>query len=118
MNVRGAEAVLQSVKNVFSSLFTERAISCRVHQGFRHAKVAILAGVQRLVRSCLGASGVMFTLDTESEFPNVLLITATYGLGEFLVQGVVSRDEFYVYKQGVDQGRTGTSVSSRPGPRP
>ncbi len=79
LNVQGAEAVLQSVKNVSSSLFTDRAISYRVHHGFRHAEVAVSAGVQRMVRSDLGASGVMFTLDTESGFPDVVLITATYG---------------------------------------
>ena len=90
---------------VFASLFNDRAIAYRVHQGFEHAQVAISVGVQHMVRSDLGASGVMFTLDTESGFRDVVFITASYGLGEMVVQGAVNPDEFYVYKPALRAGR-------------
>ena len=105
LNVRGVDAVLGSVKRVFASLYNDRAIAYRVHQGFEHSGVALSAGVQRMVRSDLGTSGVMFTIDTESGFEDVVLITASYGLGELLVQGQVNPDEFYVYKQNLEAGR-------------
>ncbi|MGH6781597.1 MAG: PEP/pyruvate-binding domain-containing protein, partial [Sphingomonadaceae bacterium] len=98
LNVQGAEAVLAATHQVFASLFNDRAIAYRVHQGFDHAQVAICAGVQHMVRSDLGASGVMFTLDTESGFRDAVFITAAWGLGELVVQGAVNPDEFYVYK--------------------
>jgi pyruvate,water dikinase len=98
LNVSGIEAVLARIKDVFASLFNDRAIAYRVHQGFDHAQVALSAGIQRMVRSDLGASGVMFTMDTESGFRDAVLITASYGLGESVVQGAVNPDEFYVYK--------------------
>ncbi len=105
LNVHGIEPVLQAVKHVFASLFNDRAISYRVHQGFAHSDVALSAGIQRMVRSDIGASGVMFTLDTESGFPDVVFITAAYGLGETVVQGAVNPDEFYVYKPTLRQGK-------------
>src|SRR5215468_6928323 len=105
LNVRGADAVLKAMHEVFASLFTDRAISYRVHQGFDHAAVALSVGVQQMVRSDLGASGVMFTLDTDSGFRDVVLITSAYGLGETVVQGAVNPDEFYVYKNGLAAGR-------------
>jgi pyruvate,water dikinase len=98
LNVSGIEAVLARIKDVFASLFNDRAIAYRVHQGFDHAQVALSAGIQRMVRSDLSASGVMFTMDTESGFRDAVLITASYGLGESVVQGAVNPDEFYVYK--------------------
>lgn len=98
LNVRGEQAVIKAVKQVFSSLYNDRAIAYRVHQGFDHAEVALSVGIQRMVRSDLGASGVVFTLDTESGFKDVVFITASYGLGETVVQGSVNPDEFYVYK--------------------
>ncbi|MGD8575094.1 MAG: phosphoenolpyruvate synthase, partial [Gammaproteobacteria bacterium] len=98
LNVRGLDNVLLAVKEVFASLFNDRAIAYRVHHGFKHADVALSAGIQHMVRSDVGASGVMFTLDTESGFPDVVFITASYGLGETVVQGAVNPDEFYVYK--------------------
>lgn len=98
LNVQGIEAVMLAIKHVFASLFNDRAISYRVHQGYDHQGVAISAGVQRMVRSDLAASGVMFTLDTESGFDQVVFITAAYGLGEMVVQGAVNPDEFYVHK--------------------
>ena len=98
LNVRGEARVLESMHEVFASLFNDRAISYRVHQGFDHGAVALSAGVQHMVRSDLGASGVMFTLDTDSGFRDVVFITASYGLGETVVQGAVNPDEFYVYK--------------------
>jgi pyruvate, water dikinase len=98
LNIHGAENVLAAVKHVFASLYNDRAISYRVHKGFLHSEVALSAGVQRMVRSDLGASGVMFTLDTESGFNDVVFITASYGLGETIVQGAVNPDEFYVSK--------------------
>jgi pyruvate,water dikinase len=98
LNVTGIDNVLHAIKEVFASLYNDRAISYRVHKGFEHANVALSAGVQRMVRSDLGASGVMFTLDTESGFADVVFITASYGLGETVVQGAVNPDEFYVHK--------------------
>jgi pyruvate,water dikinase len=105
LNVRGADHVVRAVHEVFASLFNDRAISYRVHQGFDHAQVALSAGVQYMVRSDLGASGVMFTLDTDSGFRDVVFITASYGLGETVVQGAVNPDEFYVYKPALRAGR-------------
>jgi pyruvate, water dikinase len=105
LNVRGLDAVLDAVKHVFASLYNDRAISYRVHQGFQHAEVALSAGVQRMVRSDLAASGVMFTLDTESGFADVVFITAAYGLGETVVQGAVNPDEFYVHKPTLEAGK-------------
>ncbi|MDE2089618.1 MAG: phosphoenolpyruvate synthase, partial [Gammaproteobacteria bacterium] len=105
LNIRGLEQVLQAVKHVFASLFNDRAVAYRVHQGFEHDKVALSAGVQRMVRSDVGASGVMFTLDTESGFRDVVLITSSYGLGETVVQGAVNPDEFYVHKPTLAKGR-------------
>lgn len=98
LNVRGLENVKSAIKQVFASLFNDRAIAYRVHKGFFHADVAISAGIQYMVRSDKGASGVMFTLDTESGFDQVVLITSSYGLGEMVVQGAVNPDEFYVHK--------------------
>ncbi len=99
LNIRGIDNILHAVKEVFSSLYNDRAISYRVHTGYTDARVALSAGVQRMVRSDLGASGVMFTLDTESGFRDVVFITSSYGLGEMVVQGAVNPDEFYVHKQ-------------------
>ena len=104
LNVRGRDHVVQAVHEVFASLFNDRAISYRVHQGFDHSLVALSAGVQYMVRSDLGSSGVMFTLDTDSGFRNVVFITASYGLGETVVQGAVNPDEFYVYKPSLRSG--------------
>ena len=105
LNINGLDNILHAIKEVFASLYNDRAIAYRVHQGYAHADVALSAGVQRMVRSDLGASGVMFTLDTESGFDQVVLITASYGLGETVVQGAVNPDEFYVYKPNLDTGR-------------
>ncbi|HSS46432.1 MAG TPA: phosphoenolpyruvate synthase [Burkholderiales bacterium] len=105
LNIRGEENVLAAIKSVFASLYNDRAISYRAHQGFAHSEIALSAGVQRMVRSDLGASGVMFTLDTESGFDQVVFITSSYGLGETVVQGAVNPDEFYVYKAGLRQNR-------------
>ena len=105
LNVRGIENILHAIKEVFASLYNDRAIAYRVHKGFRHAEVALSAGVQRMVRSDVGASGVMFTLDTESGFRDVVFITASYGLGEMVVQGAVNPDEFYVHKPTLAQGK-------------
>ena len=105
LNVRGEAAVLATMHEVFASLFNDRAISYRVHQGFEHSTVALSAGVQHMVRSDLGASGVMFTLDTDSGFRDVVFITASYGLGETVVQGAVNPDEFYVYKPALRAGK-------------
>jgi pyruvate,water dikinase len=99
LNIRGVDSVMVAVKEVFASLFNDRAISYRVHQGFEHKLVALSAGVQRMVRSETGAAGVMFSLDTESGFRDVVFITASYGLGEMVVQGAVNPDEFYVHKK-------------------
>ncbi len=98
LNVRGVENVLAAVKDVFASLYNDRAIAYRVHHGFAHAEVALSAGVQKMVRSDVGASGVMFTMDTESGFTDAVFITSSYGLGEAVVQGAVNPDEFYVHK--------------------
>ena len=106
LNVRGASAVLDAVKAVYASLFTDRAIAYRAHHGFAHAQVALSAGIQRMVRSDVGASGVMFTLDTESGFRDVVFITAAYGLGETVVQGAVNPDEYYVHKPMLKQGHS------------
>ena len=105
LNIKGIENVLRAVKEVFASLYNDRAIAYRVHKGFAHADVALSAGVQRMVRSDLGTAGVMFTLDTESGFDQVVFITASYGLGETVVQGSVNPDEFYVYKRNLAEGR-------------
>jgi pyruvate,water dikinase len=105
LNVRGVAAVLETMHQVFASLFNDRAISYRVHQGFDHGAVALSAGVQYMVRSDLGASGVMFTLDTDSGFRDVVFITAAWGLGETVVQGAVNPDEFYVYKPALRAGK-------------
>ncbi|WP_168400970.1 phosphoenolpyruvate synthase [Erwinia amylovora] len=105
LNVQGYDAVLVAVKHVFASLFNDRAISYRVHQGYDHRGVALSAGIQRMVRSDLAASGVMFTIDTESGFDQVVFITAAHGLGEMVVQGAVNPDEFYVHKPTLAGGR-------------
>ncbi len=105
LNIRGVEHVLEAVKRVYASLYNDRAIAYRVHKGFKHAEVSISAGVQRMVRSDLGAAGVMFTMDTESGFREVVFITSSYGLGEMVVQGAVNPDEFYVSKQCLGQGK-------------
>ena len=105
LNVRGEQSVLTAMHEVFASLFNDRAIAYRVHQHFDHSQVALSAGIQHMVRSDLGSSGVMFTLDTDSGFREVVFITASYGLGETVVQGAVNPDEFYVYKRGVRAGR-------------
>ncbi|HUN27578.1 MAG TPA: phosphoenolpyruvate synthase [Steroidobacteraceae bacterium] len=105
LNVSGEAQVLRAVHEVFASLFNDRAIAYRVHQGFDHGAVALSVGVQHMVRSDLGASGVMFTLDTDSGFREVVFITAAYGLGETVVQGVVNPDEFYLYKPALAAGR-------------
>jgi len=105
LNVVGIDNVLEAIKQVFASLYNDRAISYRVHKGFTHAEVALSAGVQRMVRSDSGASGVMFTIDTESGFKDVVFITSSYGLGETVVQGAVNPDEFYVHKPMLEQGK-------------
>jgi pyruvate,water dikinase len=105
LNVTGIEAILQKMREVFASLYNDRAISYRVHQGYAHEHVALSVGVQRMVRSDLGAAGVMFTLDTESGFQDVVFITASYGLGETVVQGAVNPDEFYVHKPMLKAGK-------------
>ena len=105
LNIHGVEHVLEAIHHVFASLYNDRAISYRVHQGFAHGEVALSAAVQQMVRSDLGASGVMFTLDTESGFRDVVFITSSWGLGEMVVQGAVNPDEFYVHKPMLAQGR-------------
>lgn len=105
LNVVGADAVLERMRHVFASLYNDRAIAYRVHKGFAHAGVALSAGVQRMVRSDRGAAGVMFTLDTESGFRDVVFITSSYGLGETVVQGAVNPDEFYVHKPMLGAGK-------------
>ena len=105
LNVQGYDAVLVAVKHVFASLFNDRAISYRVHQGYDHRGVALSAGVQRMVRSDVGSSGVMFSIDTESGFDQVVFITSAWGLGEMVVQGAVNPDEFYVHKPTLAAGR-------------
>lgn len=105
LNIRGVDNVIRAAKEVFASLFNDRAIAYRVHQGFDHKLVALSAGVQRMVRSETGTAGVMFTLDTESGFRDVVFITGAYGLGETVVQGAVNPDEFYVHKNTLQAGR-------------
>ncbi|MFC2589156.1 MAG: phosphoenolpyruvate synthase [Ottowia sp.] len=105
LNVAGIEQVLEKMKEVFASLYNDRAISYRVHKGFAHEHVALSAGVQRMVRSDQGAAGVMFTIDTESGFDQVVFITSSYGLGETVVQGAVNPDEFYVHKPMLQAGK-------------
>ncbi|KPF44815.1 phosphoenolpyruvate synthase [beta proteobacterium AAP121] len=105
LNVTGIEDVLHRMKEVFASLYNDRAISYRVHKGYAHHDVALSAGVQRMVRSDLGSAGVMFTIDTESGFPDVVFITSSYGLGELVVQGAVNPDEFYVHKPMLAAGK-------------
>lgn len=104
LNVQGIDAILVAIKHVFASLFNDRAISYRVHQGYDHRGVALSAGIQRMVRSDLASSGVMFTIDTESGFDQVVFITSAYGLGEMVVQGAVNPDEFYVHKPTLAKG--------------
>ena len=106
LNISGVDAVLRAVKDVFASLYNDRAIAYRHHKGYRAAEVALSAGIQRMVRSDLGASGVMFTLDTESGFEDVVLINAAYGLGETVVQGQVDPDEYYVYKPSLARNQS------------
>ena len=105
LNVTGLDDVMHRMKEVFASLYNDRAISYRVHKGYVHADVALSAGVQRMVRSDLGAAGVLFTIDTESGFADVVFITASYGLGELVVQGSVNPDEFYVHKPTLNKGK-------------
>ena len=105
LNVTGADDVVHKVKDVFASLYNDRAIAYRVHHGFKHEDVFLSAGIQQMVRSDIGASGVLFTLDTESGFRDVVFITSSYGLGEMVVQGAVNPDEFYVYKPTLAAGK-------------
>jgi pyruvate,water dikinase len=105
LNISGIDNVLEAIRHVFASLYNDRAISYRVHQGFAHGAVALSAAVQQMVRSDLGSSGVLFTLDTESGFRDVVFITSSYGLGEMVVQGAVNPDEFYVHKPMLEKGR-------------
>jgi pyruvate,water dikinase len=105
LNIRGADNVLAAIRHVFASLYNDRAISYRVHQGFAHGEVALSAAVQQMVRSDLGSSGVLFTLDTESGFRDVVFITSSFGLGEMVVQGAVNPDEFYVHKPLLERGK-------------
>lgn len=106
LNISGLQNVITAIKEVYASLYNDRAIAYRVHQGFEHNKVALSAGVQQMVRSDVGASGVMFTLDTESGFRDAIFITGAWGLGETVVQGAVNPDEFYVYKPGLKDNRS------------
>ncbi len=105
LNVRGEAALIEALHDVYASLFTDRAIAYRVHQGFDHSLVALSVGVQRMVRSDLASSGVMFTLDTDSGFRDVVFLTSAWGLGETVVQGAVNPDEFYLYKPALAAGR-------------
>jgi pyruvate,water dikinase len=105
LNIRGVDNILLAIKDVFASLYNDRAIAYRVHHGFTHSEVALSAGIQRMVRSDVGASGVMFTMDTESGFNDAVFITSSYGLGEAVVQGAVNPDEFYVHKPALAAGR-------------
>ena len=105
LNVRGFDKIVEAMHHVFASLFNDRAIAYRVHQGFDHALVALSAGIQRMVRSDTGSSGVMFTLDTESGFRDAVFVTSAWGLGETVVQGAVNPDEFYVYKPALEAGK-------------
>jgi pyruvate, water dikinase len=109
----GLDGIVEAVRGVFASLYNDRAISYRVHHGFAHSEVAISAGVQRMIRSDLGASGVMFTVDTESGFDNAVFITSAYGLGEAVVQGAVNPDEFYVFKPSLAAGKKAIVKRSR-----
>lgn len=111
LNIRGYENILHAMKEVFASLYNDRAIAYRVHKGFAHEEVALSAGVQRMVRSDTGASGVMFTIDTESGFSDVVFITASYGLGETVVQGAVNPDEFYVQQADAGARQAGGGAS-------
>ncbi len=113
LNISGIEQVLHAIRLVFASLFNDRAISYRVHQGFAHADVSLSAGVQRMVRSDLAASGVMFSIDTESGFEDAVFITSSYGLGETVVQGAVNPDEFYVYKKNLDSAARSILLKNR-----
>ena len=115
LNVRGLDNVLIAIKHVFASLYNDRAIAYRVHHKFDHREVALSAGIQRMVRSDVGASGVMFTLDTESGFRDVVFITASYGLGETVVQGAVNPDEYYVFKPTLAQNRSAIVRRNRGG---
>ncbi|MEM0516450.1 phosphoenolpyruvate synthase [Pseudoalteromonas sp. YIC-827] len=105
LNVRGIDAVMVAIKHVFASLFNDRAISYRVHQGYDHKGVALSAGIQRMVRSDMASSGVMFSIDTESGFEDVVFVTSSFGLGEMVVQGAVNPDEFYVHKGTLAKGK-------------
>ena len=105
LNIQGEDAILNATQAVFASLYNDRAIAYRVHHGFEHGNVALSAGIQLMIRSDLGSSGVMFTLDTESGFEDVIFITSAYGLGESIVQGSVNPDEFYVYKPALEQNK-------------
>ncbi|MFO1305732.1 MAG: phosphoenolpyruvate synthase [Burkholderiales bacterium] len=105
LNISGIDNILHAVREVFASLYNDRAIAYRAHQGYEHAEVALSAGIQRMVRSDLGSAGVMFTLDTESGFDKVVFITSAYGLGELVVQGAINPDEFYVDKRNIAAGR-------------
>jgi pyruvate,water dikinase len=104
LNISGEKVLLDAIKKCFASLFTDRAVSYRIDQGFDHNKVSLSVGVQKMVRSDLASSGVMFTIDTESGNNNVILINAAYGLGEFVVKGEVNPDEYYVFKQTLSKG--------------
>jgi len=106
LNIQGEDAILNAIQAVFASLYNDRAIAYRVHHGFEHGNVALSAGIQLMIRSDLGSSGVMFTLDTESGFEDVIFITSAYGLGESVVQGSVNPDEFYVYKPALEQNKS------------
>jgi len=110
LNIEGFDNVKRAVHEVFASLFNDRAISYRVHRGFDHDQVALSAGIQKMVRSETGASGVMFTLDTESGYRDAVFITGSWGLGETVVQGAVNPDEFYVHKSTLAAGRPAASV--------
>jgi pyruvate,water dikinase len=105
LNVRGFEHLIDAMHQVFASLYNDRAIAYRVHQGFDHAQVALSVGVQYMVRSDIGSAGVLFTLDTESGFRDAVFITSSYGLGETVVQGAVNPDEFYVYKPALENNK-------------
>ena len=105
LNISGIENILAAIRSVFASLYNDRAIAYRVHHGFDHHDVALSAGIQRMVRSDVGASGVLFTVDTESGFDRAVFITSSYGLGEAVVQGAVNPDEFYAYKPALREGR-------------
>lgn len=105
LNIKGVESVLDSIKHVFASLFNDRAIAYRVHHNFAHNEVALSVGIQQMIRSDLAVSGVMFTMDTESGFEEVVFITSSYGLGEMVVQGAVNPDEFYIHKPGLKVGK-------------